>query len=79
MSARYKLIDNEGVYFTKSTIAGWTDACLNGTGSFLEIVVGEDHGAEGFSVVDDIPTTEAKLTSIIKTYMSAKIYPKIRK
>ena len=25
MSARYKFIDNEGVYFTTSTEAGWTD------------------------------------------------------
>jgi hypothetical protein len=25
MSARYKFIDNEGVYFTTSTVAGWTD------------------------------------------------------
>jgi len=36
MSARYKFIDNEGVYFTTSTIAGWTDACLNGTVRFLQ-------------------------------------------
>jgi len=25
MSVRYKFIDNEGVYFTTSTVAGWTD------------------------------------------------------
>ena len=35
MNVRYKFIDNEGVYFTTSTIAGWTDACLIGTGRFL--------------------------------------------
>ncbi len=34
MTARYKFIDNEGVYFTTSTVAGWTDA-LNGTVRFL--------------------------------------------
>ena len=25
MSTRYKFIDNEGVYFTTSTVTGWTD------------------------------------------------------
>ena len=25
MSARYKFIDNEGVYFITSSVAGWTD------------------------------------------------------
>jgi len=36
MSGRYKFIDNEGVYFTTSTVAGRMDVCLNGTGRFLE-------------------------------------------
>ena len=35
MSTQYKFIDNDGVYFTTSTIAGWTDACLNRTVRFL--------------------------------------------
>ena len=35
MSARYKFIDNEGVYFTTSTVARMTDACLNGTVRYL--------------------------------------------
>lgn len=35
MSTKYKFIDKQGVYFTTSTVVGWLDACLNGTGRFL--------------------------------------------
>ena len=36
MSTRYKFIDKEAVYFTNSTVVGWCDARLNGTGRYLQ-------------------------------------------
>lgn len=36
MSTRYKFVDKEAVYFTTSTVVGWCDARLNGTGRCLQ-------------------------------------------